>query len=219
MNAKRLLLTRPRLTVATLIGALAFAIAQARFSLPTSALIAWNASAWVYLFSIWVLMFRATPEHIRHIARIQDESAARVLILVCSASVMSLVAILFELGTAGELSGWVRATHFALTGATLMGSWLLVPTTFAVHYAHLFYRAQRHTEATPVLQFPDRPHEPLYADFLYFSFTIAVASQTADVAVGNSQTRRVVLAQSILSFFFNAAILGLSINIGAGLVR
>lgn len=199
-------------------GLLVFFVAQTQCSPLTSALLGWNTMAWVYLLSLWVLMFRATPERIRHIARTQDESAAKVLILVCVASVVSLLAILFELGTVSGLSSYLRAVHFVLTGATLIGTWLLVPTAFAVHYAHLFYGTRAQASALPVLQFPDRLPEPSYADFLYFSFTIAVASQTADVAVCNSQARRVVLAQSVLSFFFNAAILGLSINIGAGLV-
>jgi uncharacterized membrane protein len=59
---------------------------------------------------------------------------------------------------------------------------------------------------------------PDYWDFLYFSFTIAVAAQTSDVIIMNRSTRKTVLAQSILSFLFNVAILGFSINIAAGLL-
>ena len=68
------------------------------------------------------------------------------------------------------------------------------------------------------LRFPDRNPEPDYWDFLYFAFTIAVASQTADVSLANRSARRSVLAQSILSFYFNMAVLGLSINVAAGLL-
>jgi uncharacterized membrane protein len=42
--------------------------------------------------------------------------------------------------------------------------------------------------------------------------------QTSDVVVVTRQMRRTVLAHSILSFMFNAAILGFSINIAAGIV-
>ena len=68
------------------------------------------------------------------------------------------------------------------------------------------------------MAFPDREPEPNYWDFLYFSFTIAVAAQTSDVAVLSRPARKAVLAQSVLSFFFNAAILGLSVNIAASAV-
>jgi uncharacterized membrane protein len=87
---------------------------------------------------------------------------------------------------------------------------------FTLHYGHMYYRAQE--ELRP-LRFPDHDTlEPDYWDFLYFSFTIAVAAQTSDVTVMTQDMRKVVLAQSVLSFLFNAAIIGLSINVAAGLI-
>ena len=53
---------------------------------------------------------------------------------------------------------------------------------------------------------------------MYFSFTIAAASQTADIVPNARWMRKMMLAQAVLSFFFNASILGLSINISASLV-
>ncbi|MCS6457011.1 DUF1345 domain-containing protein, partial [Burkholderia thailandensis] len=99
--------------------------------------------------------------------------------------------------------------------ATLFGAWFLIPTIFTLHYARLYYASPASERA---LRFPDTKLEPDYWDFLYFSFTIAVASQTADVALGSRPARRAVLSQSILSFYFNMAVLGLSINVAAGLL-
>jgi len=96
-------------------------------------------------------------------------------------------------------------------------SWLLLPTAFTMHYAHLFYRQRAITEVLPLL-FPGKLTEPNYWDFAYFSFTIAVASQTADVAAGTADVRKITLLQSVISFVFNILILGLSINVGAGLL-
>ncbi len=59
---------------------------------------------------------------------------------------------------------------------------------------------------------------PDYFDFLYFSYIIGVASQTADVEITAKEMRRVSLAHSILAFFFNSAVLALTINIAAGLI-
>ncbi len=67
------------------------------------------------------------------------------------------------------------------------------------------------------MQFPDKPTEPGYWDFLYVSFTIAVAAQTADVGIASPQMRRIVLAQSLLAFLFNTSILAFSVNIAASL--
>lgn len=66
------------------------------------------------------------------------------------------------------------------------------------------------------LIFPDTTR-PIYADFAYFSYTIGVASQTADVSISSRAMRKVVLAHSVLSFFFNTTILALTINLAAGL--
>jgi len=53
---------------------------------------------------------------------------------------------------------------------------------------------------------------------MYFSFTIAVASQTADVAISTRSMRKLVLLQAVLSFAFDTTILALTINIAAGLL-
>ena len=46
-----------------------------------------------------------------------------------------------------------------------------------------------------------------------------MAVQTSDVAVQTRLMRQIVLGQSVLSFFFNLVVLGLSINIAAGLIN
>jgi len=97
----------------------------------------------------------------------------------------------------------------------LFGSWCLVATLFTFHYARTYYRSPTERRA---LRFPDDCASPDYWDFLYFSYTIAVAGQTSDISVMSRPMRKIVLAQSILSFLFNVAILGLSINIAASLV-
>jgi uncharacterized membrane protein len=71
----------------------------------------------------------------------------------------------------------------------------------------------------PPLTFPEPQLQPDYWDFLYFAFTISVAVQTSDVTVRSRQMRQIVLGQSVLCFFFNLAILGLSINIAASLIN
>ena len=65
------------------------------------------------------------------------------------------------------------------------------------------------------LRFPEELTSPSYIDFMYFAFTISVAVQTSDVSVRTRSMRATVLVHSVLSFFFNLAVLGLSINIAA----
>ena len=106
--------------------------------------------------------------------------------------------------------------RYVLAGSTLLGSWLMLNTLFSFHYAHMYFRAP--ADARP-LRFPDNPPPlPDYWDFLYFSFTVAVAAQTSDVNVVTAEMRIVVLAQSVLAFVFNVAILGATVNVASGLL-
>ena len=181
----------------------------------TRALLGWNVSVWLYLVLIGLTMLRADHDRLRRIAVAQAEGAATVLAVVSVAAMVSIVAIVFELSTAKQPGAHNALPHalFALT--TVAGAWLLLPTLFAMNYASLYYL----TEHGHGLQFPstEAGFKPDYSDFLYFSFTIAVASQTADVSISTRPMRRLVLLQSVLSFVFNTTILAFTINIAASL--
>jgi uncharacterized membrane protein len=73
------------------------------------------------------------------------------------------------------------------------------------------------TENDRPLSFP-QTKMPIFWDFAYFSFTIAAACQTADVMTTCSSIRKVVIAHELISFVFNASILGFAINVTAGLI-
>jgi len=90
----------------------------------------------------------------------------------------------------------------------------LVPTVFTTHYADMYYSAN---DDDRPLHFPQTPM-PVFWDFAYFSFTIAAACQTADVSTQQAGIRKVVIAHTLISFLFNASILGFAINVTAGLI-
>ncbi|MEE9651859.1 DUF1345 domain-containing protein [Enterobacter soli] len=207
---------RMRLLVAILAGVICFLALPPEQGYLQRLLIGWNVLAWLYLFFLWFRMLRTDVKDIPHIARMQDESAGLVLGMMILGCLVSILAILIELTSLKHLTGTPRVLHLLLTGTTLAVSWALLPTSFAMHYAHHHY-LHRSQNVTPMI-FPENPEEPGYWDFLYFSFTIAVASQTADVATGTTDMRQITLLQSVISFVFNLAILGLSVNVGAGLL-
>lgn len=210
---KELLRLHPRLLLASAVGLLVGLLAPDE---PLHrAIYGWNTGVWLYLGMVWFLMTRTKPCDVKQFAEQEDESATVVLMLVCIAAMASLAAIVVQLGGAKTLHGMDLFLHYAFTIATVLGSWFLVGTIFAVHYTKLFYTSE---SATPALKFPDEKDTPDYWDFLYFSFTIAAAVQTSDVMVMSTSLRKAVLGQSILAFLFNAAILGLSINIAASLI-
>lgn len=206
---------RPHLTIAIITGLVVGFASPSQWQALTRGLVGWNVAVWYYLVMICWLMMRASHAKVRTIAEQEDKSAVAVLAILSVAAIISLAAIIMELTTLRELPLGNRLGHYAFTAATVFGSWLLVGTLFTFHYAHMFYRAP------PIhrpLVFQGNEQDPDYWDFLYFSFTIAVAAQTSDVMIMTRSMRKVALAQSILSFLFNVAILGLSINIAAGLI-
>ena len=206
--------TRPRMAISAAVGiVVALAVPGVEHGV-TRALLGWNAGVWLFLVLIGTMMLRSDHEHLRRFAIEHAEGAATVLALVIVAAMFSIVAIVFELALAKGGGPRHALPHALLALATVSGSWLLLPTLFAMNYASL-----HHTRAEgDGLKFPDgKAFKPDYADFLYFSFTIAVASQTSDVAVTNRSMRRLVLLQSVLSFAFNTTILAFTINIAASL--
>src|SRR6266702_701670 len=206
---------RPRMLAGLVVGIVAALFVPEHTRPMVRVLAGWDAAVWIYLLLIWVHMAAADEGRVRASALRDDENAGVVLFVICVATVASIAAIVLELASAKGTAGTSTVWHYVLTGLTLMGAWFMIPTIFTLHYARLYYD----TDATETaLLFPDHELQPDYWDFMYFSFTIAVASQTSDVVLRSRTMRRAALAQSILSFYFNVAVLGLCVNIAAGLV-
>ena len=209
------LLSRPRLTTALVAGIVAGVLLPAHYPWVTRALAGWNFGVWLYLILIAATLFQSDHERSRRIALAHAEGAATVLIVVVVSAIASLVGIVVELSAAKVPGAPHALTHVGLALSTVVGGWLLLPTLFTLTYASVYYV----TEHKAGLVFPDDDpaFRPTYSDFLYFAFTIAVASQTADVCVSSPHMRRLVLLQSVLSFLFNTAVLAFTINIAASM--
>lgn len=205
-------LHRPRLVAAAAAGTVAFFLLPDGWSFTSRVLVAWNLGVWPYLAALVWLMVRTSAEGVRGIARQEDASSAGLMVTMCTAAMLSLAAIVVELAH-GDGSGGSTPFVYAVTVLTVVGSWLLVGALYTFHYAHLYYSAPAHRLP---LEFPDGLKSPSYIDFMYFALTISVAVQTSDVSVRTTAMRAVVMVQSVLCFFFNLAVLGLSINIAAG---
>ncbi|KAB0488494.1 Uncharacterized membrane protein [Pseudomonas reinekei] len=205
--------THPRLSAAATLGIAAGILVPAD-SIISKILIGWDAGVWTYLILMFWLVARSKAADVKRIAEIEDENAGLVLFVVCIAAIASLATIAFELAGGKDLETTRKLLHYGFTALTVIGSWLLIGVIFSVHYARLFYTWEG---KDPALRFAEGLTTPNYWDFLYFSFTIGVAVQTSDVGVATRDLRKIVLAQSLIGFLFNTAILGFSINIAAGL--
>ena len=211
---KYLFLGHPRLWISFVAGTVLFFFLPHDWSTLSRVLVCWNGGVVLFLVMIFIWMTRLTAAQICTKYIEEDETAPFILVIVVIAAVASLFAIVEPLATIKQVSGSVRAAHFALAALTLIDSWLLVPTMYTTHYADMFYSAP--TDDRP-LHFPSTP-EPVFWDFAYFSFTISAACQTADVSTQHADIRRIVIGQTLISFLFNASILGFAINVTAGLI-
>ena len=218
----RLLIGRPRLFVSILVTIIVYAVTPSSVLPVTRALIAWNIGTWLYIALYLVMMATSDDKTIRWRANITDEGQFVILALAAVAAMASIVAIVAQLSITKDMKGLDKGLHLGLAGLTIVSAWVFIHLTFAIHYAHQFFDEHKTQDGEKAtlhggLNFPDTS-EPDYWDFLYFSFIIGVASQTADVSITSKTIRRTSLAHSVLAFFFNSAILALTINIAAGLI-
>jgi uncharacterized membrane protein len=178
------------------------------------ALLAWDVAALGFMALLYAHHSGLNAQQLRERYQADDPSASIILLLIVCAAIVSLAGIVAFLPTLKSVPHATRVAHGLLATLTIFVSWLLVPTIFTVHYADMFYSAD---ERQQPLIFP-RTTGPVFWDFVYFSMTIAVACQTADVTTADSSIRRVVVVHSVISFLFNVAILGFAINVTAGLL-
>lgn len=218
----RILRAHPRLFGGVAAGVLAEILLPETFKLSTRLLIDWNVGTWFYFIATGIMIARASPELIRRRARRTDEGKFFVLVLTSVAALAAIAAIIAQLAAVKDLSGTMKGLHIGLAAATIISAWFFIHLTYALHYAHEYFDEYFAEPGRPATErggliYPGT-EDPDYYDFLYFSFVIGVASQTADVDISSHAMRRVTLVHCVLAFFFNSAVLALTINIAAGLI-
>jgi uncharacterized membrane protein len=206
----RVVYSRPRAFISLGIGILVCLLLPGSFRLVTRLLIGWDALIAVYLTLVYSMMVNQDPSHIRRAAIMQDDGRFVLLMVTAVGAFASIAVLVAELGThrgVGELT-------LAIT--TIALSWAAVHTTFALHYAHDYYR---HTKPGG-LQFPsgDTHDHADYWDFVYFSFVIGMTAQVSDVGITDKTIRRTATAHGIVSFIYNTALLALTVNIAASAI-
>ncbi|MGY8665968.1 DUF1345 domain-containing protein [Bradyrhizobium sp. UFLA05-109] len=206
----RVVYARPRTFIALAAGILVGLLLPGSFRLVTRLLIGWDALITVYLVLVYSMMLNQDHSHIRRAAIMQDDGRFVLLLVIAVGAFASIAVIVAELGTHRGVA------ELSLAIATIGLSWAAVHTTFALHYAHDYYR-----HAKPGgLQFPsgDEHDHADYWDFVYFSFVIGMTAQVSDVGITDKTIRRTATAHGIVSFIYNTALLALTVNIAASAI-
>jgi uncharacterized membrane protein len=180
----------------------------------TRFLISWNTGVLLYVVLIYTLMANMDAKQISKKYEPEDQAAPFILIVGIIGAIVAMGSIVAFLSGLEGTSTSEKCLHIVLAALTVIDTWVLIPTMFTLHYADMFYSVS--AKERP-LRFPDSK-DPVFWDFAYFSFTISAACQTADVSTAQGTIRKVVIAHSVLAFFFNASILGFAINVTAGLI-
>ena len=213
---------RPRLLSGIFAGVLVGLACPIDWELATRLLLAWNVGVLIYIGLTFRMMQRDDLARFHQRSSVQDEGGFMILTLSIVAALFSIGAIVAQLAATKDMQGLDKALHIGLAGTTILTGWAFTHLTFALHYAHEYASERRNRPDQSErlrggLDFPDTI-TPDYSDFLYFSFTIGVASQTADIAICSPVMRQIALVHSIVSFFYNTTVLALTINIAAGLI-
>lgn len=174
-----------------------------------------------FLTGLLLQLAKMTPDFLRGHARQADEPAYIIIlvtVIVVATALVSLFGLVNEKGAPDPL-------HLLVSLAAVLLGWLVIQAMLAVHYAHLCWVDHEASAGRnePVrrdkaagLDFPG-DDEPGGWDFLYFSATIGMTAQTADVDTTSTRLRRAVLGHALLSFFFNAVIVAAVVNIAVSL--
>jgi uncharacterized membrane protein len=211
----RVVYARPRTFIAAGLGVIAIAMLPDSLRIITRLLIGWDVFVGLYvLLAIVMIARRGGVDDIRRNAALQDDGRFLMLLVTALGAFASIAAIVSELGTKNR-----GPTELTLAILTIALTWAAVHTTFALHYAHDYYR----DDGSPGgLEFPTGDGkgdaEPDYWDFIYFSFVIGMTFQVSDVGITDKMIRRTATAHGVVSFIFNTALIALMVNIAGSAI-
>jgi uncharacterized membrane protein len=159
-----------------------------------------------YVAMLGFIALRITPKQLDRKADVEDEGIFLVILFALVMIGFTLFAIITLLHQKQAVDPYAIA--LAVLGAPL--GWFMLHMMMAFHYANLFY-SEPGKKPGSGLEFPGTA-EPGAADFLYYAFVVGMTFQVSDVQVTSTRLRRMTLAHSIVSFFFNTCLIATAVN-------
>ncbi|WP_460617691.1 DUF1345 domain-containing protein [Hymenobacter ruber] len=211
-----------QLLLALGVAVVSYRLAPTDFKFATRFLVAWDGFVLSTLAISWATILQTHFADMRSIVKSLHPSRTWALLLVVTflCCTVCIVAVLLLLHDIRQLPMEERIEHILVSAVAIVGTWCLMHTLFALHYAHTYFSLLPDIKENAWhtgLVFAGAPPAS-YWDFVYFAFVVGMTTQTSDVTVTTLRMRRLVLFHSMLSFAFNTTILALSINIISGLL-
>ena len=193
---------------ATLIGS---AVAALMMRPVPAMLVGFDFGACVFLAAVLWSLSDDEAEDMRKRAAANEPDQGILLII-------GLVIAGAVIGAVGYETMTMRGPEVALSIGTLVLSWVFANLLFALHYAHSWYLDDGSGKDRKGIDFPGRKN-PVYWDFVYFSFVLGMTFQVSDCDITATGMRKVALAQSVVAFWFNIGVLALSISVIGNLLH
>ncbi len=201
-----------RVAVGLVAGAAA-ATLQALFGPRAAApLVGWDALALTYVCLTWWRIWPLNNEQTARRATRHDPTRTVSYTLLLAAAMASLAAVGVVLFQATHSKGAAEVLRVALGVGSVVVSWALVHTTFALHYARSYYA----DHGGAGVNF-NQAQSPSYSDFAYLAFTIGMTFQVSDTSLTTTALRRVALFHALISYALGTVILAATVNLIAGL--
>jgi len=222
----RLISGHRRTFMAVTLGAAGYYALPEGWDARTRGVVAWDIGALAFL-TLCALLFRgASPEHMAANAAAQEEGEWTLFWLVVAGATASVAAIVGEFTTMKGAAAAARDLKVAVVGVTLLLTWMLMHTVFALRYAHEYYTrsgAADDNQDNDLLALDgglEFPHQdsPDYWDFFYFAAVLSMTFQVSDVQISSRKLRRLATLHGMLGFMFNTVIVALTVNLASGLL-
>jgi uncharacterized membrane protein len=180
---------------------------------PAAVLGGWDVAAAVFVAWTWRTLWRLDQPGSARQAERQDPTQGLADLVLLSAAVISLGAVGVVLVTGQGAKGGPAVTTLALAAVTVVASWSVVHTVYALKFARLYYAGDH----GGIDFHGDEP--PTYKDFAYLAFTVGMTFQVSDTEINSRDIRATVLRQALLAYLFGAVILAATINLLSGLSK
>jgi uncharacterized membrane protein len=202
-----------RVSYALLAGTITASVAWLAMPVVGSILLGWDLAVVIYLAWTWSTVWRLDPGDTAQLAKREDPSTPVAELAILGAGIAALAAVGFALVRASHATGGLKAYLVTIGLLSVVLSWAVVHTVFALRYARAYY-----SEPVGGIQF-NEAEPPNYTDFAYYSFTVGMTFQVADTNITLRTIRRTTLHHALLSYLFGSVLLGLVINVVATLLK
>jgi uncharacterized membrane protein len=173
----------------------------------------WDAATLIYILWTWYTVLSLDERSTKTHAVREDPGRAAADILLVIASIASLGAVLILILDASQATGLEKVFDIIIGLISIVFSWFLVQTTFALKYARLFYSTKE-----KAVDFNEKAL-PSYSDFAYIAFTIGMTFQVSDTTIQTKVMRDTVLRHAMLSYLYGTVIIATTINTLASLSK